>query len=88
MENQSRESASLEEAGKHPLDRDIRSPGTWTYFACYLLIGSASVIILVEVIESGLWVKLGLPCLMIWFGMMGLIAARRNERIHLGKHSQ
>ncbi len=88
MDDQARASVPSEEAAKHPLYRDVRSPGTWTYFWCYLLIGSASLIILIEVIQSGLWMKLGTPCLMIWFGMIGLIAARRNERIHLGTHSQ
>ena len=84
--------SAVSEPVKNPIDRDmardLRSPGTWRFFWCYLLIGSASLLVLLEVVESGLWVKLGSPCIMIWFGIMGLVDAHRKERKHLGKHSQ
>lgn len=88
MNDQTRTSITSEEAAKHPLYRDLRSPGTWTYFWCYLLIGGASLIILIEVIQSGLWLKLGASCVMIWFGMFGLIVARQKERIQLKNRPQ
>ncbi len=88
MDDHARKSTPSEEADKHPLDRDVRSPGAWMYLGCYLLIGASGVMILVEVIQSGLWVKLGTPCLLIWFGMFGLMVARRNERMQLRKHSE
>lgn len=74
------EHLSSEEAAKSPLDRSVRSPGTFGYLACYVCIGVGSLLIVSEVVESGLWLKLGSPLLLIWFGVMMLILLRKQER--------
>lgn len=63
-----------------PLHRDVRSPGMWPYFSGYLLLLCACVIILVQTIQSGLYLQLGTPCLMILLALLCLSAGRKLER--------
>lgn len=74
------EPLSVEDAGKHPLQRSVRAPGTLGYLACYILIGVASLLIIEQVVVTGFWLKLGTPVLLIWFGIFGLVILRNKER--------
>jgi hypothetical protein len=63
-----------------PLRRDIGSPGAWRYLINYVLLGSSTVIILMEMIESGVWRKLWCPVLLIILAMSNLAALQAAER--------
>jgi len=63
-----------------PLRRNIRSPGAWKYLVNYLLLGSSAGIILLEIIESGVWRSLGIPLLLIVFAIMNLARLQAAER--------
>ena len=63
-----------------PVKRDIRSPGTWKHLVNYILLGSSAVIILMEIIESGVWRNLGIPLLLIVFAMVNLARLQAAER--------
>jgi hypothetical protein len=63
-----------------PLKRDIRSPGAWKYLVNYILLGSSAVIILMEIIESGVWRSLGIPLLLIVVAIMNLARLQVAER--------
>ncbi len=38
---------------RHPLFRRVQTPGTWRWFWMYLLLGSASVLMIAEFVEFG-----------------------------------
>jgi hypothetical protein len=63
-----------------PLRRDIRSPGAWRYFVNYLTLGSAAVIILIEILQSGVWRTLWAPLIMIVVAISNLAAMQAAER--------
>jgi len=63
-----------------PLRRDIRSPGTWRYFFNYLLLGSSALIILIEIIQSGVWRALWLPLFLIVVAISNLAVMQAAER--------
>ncbi len=63
-----------------PLRRDIVSPGTWRYLINYVLLGSCTVIILMEMIETGVWSRLWLPVLLIIMAMSNNAALQAAER--------
>jgi hypothetical protein len=50
------------------------------YLASYLLLGSSALLILLEIIQSGVWRRLGLPLLLIVFAMMNLARLQAVER--------
>jgi hypothetical protein len=64
----------------HPLRRDIHSPGAWRYLLNYLLLGSSTLFLLMEMIESGAWRRLWWPVLGIWLAMGNLAAMQAAER--------
>lgn len=66
--------------GTHPLKRDIRSPGMWKYLVNYILIGTAAVLILMEIFESGSWRKLGIPVLFLALAIVNLSVIHASER--------
>lgn len=66
--------------GTHPLKRDIRSRGMWKYLVNYILIGAAAVLILMEIIESGSWRKLGIPVLFLALAIVNLTVIHASER--------
>jgi DMSO reductase anchor subunit len=62
-----------------PLQRSIRSPGAWRYFINYILLGSAAVIVLIEIIKSDLWRTLWAPLIMIVFAIINLASMQAAE---------
>ena len=68
---------------KNPLQRDIRSPGTWKYLINYILLGGALLLVILELIESGAWLRLGLPCLFILLALGNLAQLQRSEQLRL-----
>lgn len=66
----------------HPLQRDIRSPGTWNYLVNYVVLGAAAALILLEIIDSGAWRKLGLSLLLILVANFNLARLQAAERKH------
>jgi hypothetical protein len=63
-----------------PLRRDVRAPGTWAYAVNYVLLGSAAILILLEIIDSGSWRKLGMPLLFLGMAIGNLARMRALER--------
>jgi hypothetical protein len=63
-----------------PLHRDVRSPGVWAWFFNYLLLGGAAVVILIEIINSGAWGRLGVPLLLIALAIGNLARLHASER--------
>ncbi len=63
-----------------PLRRDIRSPGTWRYFFNYLTLGASAIIILIEMIKSGVLGILWAALLLIVVALSNLAAMQAAER--------
>ena len=63
-----------------PLQRDIRSPGSWHYLINYIMLGAASLILVIEVMESGIWRKLWMPIVLICFAIANLVRMQAAER--------
>jgi hypothetical protein len=59
----------------------MRSPGAWRYFINYLLLGSSALIILIELIQSGVWRTLWAPLIFIIMAMSNLGAMQAGERV-------
>ncbi len=64
----------------HPLSRDIHSPGAWRYLINYLLLGSSALILLIHMIESGVWWRLLGAVIGICLAMTNLAAMQAAER--------
>ena len=79
MENNTTATSPSEQPVR-PLDRDIRSPGVWAWFFNYLLLGGAALALLVEVIGSGAWGRLGVPLLLIALAIGNLARLQAAER--------
>jgi hypothetical protein len=65
-----------------PLRRDIRSPGVWKYLVNYILLGACALLIVLEIIDSGAWRKLGIPLLLLSFAIGNLARLQAAERKH------
>jgi hypothetical protein len=63
-----------------PLRRDMRTPGAWEYLLNYLLLGSSAILILMQIIETGVWRKLWLPLLLTCLAMFNIARLRAAER--------
>ncbi|HMP03085.1 MAG TPA: hypothetical protein PKD86_16125 [Gemmatales bacterium] len=67
----------------HPLRRDIRTPGTWRYLVNYVLLGSALVLMVGEMIESGDWRKLSVPAVLVFMAVGNLATLGAAEQRQL-----
>ncbi|OGV61501.1 MAG: hypothetical protein A2283_12765 [Lentisphaerae bacterium RIFOXYA12_FULL_48_11] len=63
-----------------PLNKKFGEPGFWNFFFSYLLIGSSAVIILIEIIESGVLNKLVYPLVLLIFAILNLARLQAAER--------
>ncbi len=64
-----------------PLRRDIRSPGTWLYLSCYLLLGCSVVLIVLSQFIDGVKVPWWLPVLAIVYALFVLRRQQAQERV-------
>ena len=58
----------------------MRTPRAWEYFFNYLLLGSSAVMILMQIIETGVWRKLWLPLFLTCLAMFNIARLRAAER--------
>ena len=52
----------------------------WGYLANYVMLGASALIILLEIIDSGVWRRLGIPLLFISMAIVNLTAMHARER--------
>ncbi len=58
----------------------MRSLRAWGYVANYLVLGAAALVILLEIIDSGVWRRLGVPLLLIALAIGDLARMHAAER--------
>ena len=63
-----------------PLPRDIRPPRTWKYLVNYVLLGSAALLISMEMIQSGTWRRLLAPVILIGVAIANMATRQAAER--------
>jgi hypothetical protein len=73
------------DAGKPPPDtptlpRDIPPPPTWKYLVNYVLLGSAALLLLMEMIQSGTWRRLLAPVILIGVAIANMATRQAAER--------
>lgn len=52
----------------------------WGRLANYVMLGASAVIILMEIIDSGVWHRLGIPLLFICMAIVNLVSMHAHER--------
>lgn len=63
-----------------PLKKGRSSLLWWGYLANYVMLGAAALIILLEIVESGVWRRLGMPLLFISLAIVNLASMHARER--------
>ena len=58
---------------------DMRTPRAWEYFFNYLLVGSSAMLILMQIIETGVWRQLWLPLFLTCLAMFNIARLRAAE---------
>ena len=66
---------------RHPLFRSVRTPGTWKYLWAYLLLGSATVLLVAEFFEFGLRSpRTGAVLLILFFAVFNAVRLHQLDR--------
>ena len=73
-------SETVQSEPNSPLRRDIRSPGAWRYLLNYILLGAASLILIVEIAETGIWRTLWMPIFLIGIAVGNLARMQAADR--------
>jgi hypothetical protein len=63
-----------------PLQKKIGDPGFWGFFLTYLLLGASAAIILLEIVESGVFGKLVAPLVLLVIAILNLARLQAAER--------
>ena len=72
--------ASGSQAPASALNKERSSLIWWGYLANYVMLGAAALIILLEIIDSGVWRRLGIPLLFISMAIVNLTVMHARER--------
>jgi hypothetical protein len=65
----------------HPLFRSVRTLGTWKYLWAYLLLGSATVLLVAELVEFGLRShRTGAVLLILFFAVFNAVRLHQLDR--------